>query len=156
MADWLEPGSKAPDFTLVSHDGSKVKLSAFRGRPVVLYFYPKDDTPGCTREACGFRDAKAALARHDAVVLGVSPDGPESHAKFRAKYKLPFTLLCDADHAVAEKYGAWREKNMYGKKALGIVRSTFVIGGDGRVAHVFKAVKVDGHDAAVLAALGRL
>lgn len=154
MADWLEPGSKAPDFTLSAHDGTKVKLSGLRGRPVVLYFYPKDDTPGCTREACGFRDAKAKLAKHDAVVLGVSPDGPESHAKFRTKYSLPFTLLCDVDHKVAEKYGAWREKNMYGKKSMGIARSTFIIDADGRVAKVFKAVKVDGHAAQVLAALG--
>jgi peroxiredoxin Q/BCP len=156
MADWLEPGSKAPDFTLVAHDGTKVKLSSFRGRPVVLYFYPKDDTPGCTREACGFRDAKGKLAKHDAVVLGVSPDGPESHAKFRTKFRLPFTLLCDVEHAVAEKFGAWREKNMYGKKSMGIARSTFVIDGDGRVAAVFKAVKVDGHAEQVLAALAGL
>ena len=156
MADWLEPGSKAPDFTLVAHDGTKVKLSSFRGRPVVLYFYPKDDTPGCTREACGFRDAKGKLAKHDAVVLGVSPDGPESHAKFRTKFRLPFTLLCDVEHAVAEKFGAWREKNMYGKKSMGIARSTFVIDGDGRVAAVFKAVKVDGHAEQVLEALAGL
>jgi peroxiredoxin Q/BCP len=156
MADWLEPGSKAPDFTLVAHDGTKVKLSSFRGRPVVLYFYPKDDTPGCTREACGFRDAKGKLAKHDAVVLGVSPDGPESHAKFRTKFRLPFTLLCDVEHAVAEKFGAWREKNMYGKKSMGIARSTFVIDADGRVAAVFKAVKVDGHAEQVLAALAGL
>ena len=156
MADWLEPGSKAPDFTLPAHDGTKVKLSGLRGRPVVLYFYPKDDTPGCTREACGFRDAQAKLAKHGAVVLGVSPDGPESHAKFRAKYELPFTLLCDVDHKVAEKYGAWREKNMYGKKSMGIARSTFIIDAEGRVARVFKAVKVDGHDEQVLEALADL
>ncbi len=156
MADWLEPGSKAPDFTLPAHDGTRVKLSTLRGRPVVLYFYPKDDTPGCTREACGFRDAQPQLAAHDAVVLGVSPDGPESHAAFRTKYALPFTLLCDRDHAVAEKYGAWREKNMYGKKSLGIARSTFLIDAAGRVARVFKAVKVDGHAAQVLAVLDDL
>ena len=156
MADWLEPGSKAPDFTLVAHDGTKVKLSSFRGRPVVLYFYPKDDTPGCTREACGFRDAKGKLAKHDAVVLGVSPDSPASHETFREKYKLPFTLLCDPDHAVAEKYGAWREKNMYGKKSMGIARSTFIIDADGKVARVFKAVKADGHDKQVLEALADL
>jgi thioredoxin-dependent peroxiredoxin len=122
----------------------------------VLYFYPKDDTPGCTKEACGFRDAKAALAKHKAVVLGVSPDEAESHAAFRAKYKLPFTLLCDPDHAVAEKYGAWREKNMYGKKSMGIARSTFLIDATGRVAKVFKAVKPDVHAAQVLAALAEL
>jgi peroxiredoxin Q/BCP len=156
MADWLEPGCKAPDFTLPAHDGTKVKLSAFRGRPVVLYFYPKDDTPGCTREACGFRDAQPGLARHRAVVLGVSPDGPESHAKFREQHSLPFTLLCDVDHRVAEKYGAWREKTLYGRKSLGIVRSTFVIDAAGRVARVFKAVRVDGHDRQVLEALADL
>jgi len=156
MADWIEEGSKAPDFTLPTHDGTKLKLSSLRGSPVVLYFYPKDDTPGCTREACGFRDAKAKLAKHGAVVLGVSPDSPASHEKFRAKYKLPFTLLADEGHKVAEKYGAWREKNMYGKKSMGIARSTFVIDAAGTVAKVFKAVKVDGHDEQVLAVLKTL
>ena len=156
MADWIAEGSKAPDFTLLTDEGKKLKLSSLKGSPVVLYFYPKDDTPGCTREACGFRDAKAKFARSKAVVLGVSPDGPESHAKFRSKYKLPFTLLCDPDHVVAEKYGAWREKNMYGKKSMGIARSTFIIDPTGRVARVFKAVKVDGHDEQVLAALAEL
>ena len=119
MADWIEEGSKAPDFTLPTHDGTKLKLSSLKGQPVVLYFYPKDDTPGCTKEACGFRDAKAKLAKHKAVILGVSPDSPASHEKFRTKYKLPFTLLADEGHKVAEKYGAWREKNMYGKKVDG-------------------------------------
>jgi peroxiredoxin Q/BCP len=153
MADWIEEGNKAPDFTLPTHDGTKLKLSSLRGSPVVLYFYPKDDTPGCTREACGFRDAKAKLAKHGAVVLGVSPDSPESHEKFRAKFKLPFTLLADEGHKVAEKYGAWREKNMYGKKSMGIARSTFVIDAVGTVVKVFKAVKVDGHDEQVLEVL---
>ncbi len=156
MADWLEAGSKAPDFTLLTHDGTKLKLSSLKGTPVVLYFYPKDDTPGCTREACGFRDAQAKLAKRKAVVLGVSPDGAASHEKFRTKYKLPFTLLADPDHAVAEKYGAWREKNMYGKKSMGIARSTFIIDAAGRVAKVFKAVKVDGHADQVLEALAGL
>jgi peroxiredoxin Q/BCP len=156
MADWIEEGAKAPDFTLVTHEGTKLKLSSLKGQPIVLYFYPKDDTPGCTKEACGFRDAKARLAKAGAVVLGVSPDGPESHATFRTKYKLPFTLLCDPDHVVAEKYGAWREKNMYGKKSLGIARSTFVIDASGRVAKVFKAVKPDVHADQVLAALAEL
>ena len=156
MADWIEEGAKAPDFTLVTHDGTKLKLSSLKGSPVVLYFYPKDDTPGCTKEACGFRDVKSKLATLGAVVLGVSPDGPESHTQFREKYKLPFTLLCDPEHAVAEKYGAWREKNMYGKKSMGIARSTFVIDATGRVAKVFKAVKTDVHAAQVLAALGEL
>ena len=156
MADWIEEGAKAPDFTLPTHDGSKLKLSSLKGAPVVLYFYPKDDTPGCTKEACGFRDAKAGLAKHKAVVLGVSPDTPESHESFRRKFKLPFTLLADTNHAVAEKYGAWREKNMYGKKSMGIARSTFIIDADGKVARVFKAVKADGHDKQVLEALADL
>jgi peroxiredoxin Q/BCP len=156
MADWIEEGAKAPDFTLPTHDGSKLKLSSLKGAPVVLYFYPKDDTPGCTKEACGFRDAKAGLAKHKAVVLGVSPDTPESHEAFRRKFKLPFTLLADTNHAVAEKYGAWREKNMYGKKSMGIARSTFIIDADGKVARVFKAVKADGHDKQVLEALADL
>ena len=156
MADWIEAGAKAPDFTLVTDDGTKLTLSSLRGRPVVLYFYPKDDTPGCTKEACGFRDAKLKLATHEAVVLGISPDGPESHAAFRTKYNLPFTLMCDPDHTVAEAYGAWREKNLYGKKSLGIARSTFVIDSEGRVAKVFKAVKPDGHAERVLEALAAL
>ena len=156
MADWIEEGSKAPDFTLPTHDGTKLKLSSLQGQPVVLYFYPKDDTPGCTKEACGFRDANAKLGKHKAVVLGVSPDSPESHEQFRTKYKLPFTLLADEGHKVAEKYGAWREKNMYGKKSMGIARSTFIIDADGKVAKVFKAVKADGHAEQVLAALAAL
>jgi peroxiredoxin Q/BCP len=156
MADWIAEGAKAPDFSLATHDGTKLRLSSLRGRPVVLYFYPKDDTPGCTREACGFRDAKTKLARHDAVVLGVSRDGPDKHAAFRAKYKLPFSLLCDPDHAVAEAYGAWREKTLYGKKSMGIVRSTFVIDAAGKVARVFRAVKPDGHAEQVLEALAGL
>lgn len=156
MADWIEEGAKAPDFTLPTHDGTKLKLSSLRGSPVVLYFYPKDDTPGCTTEACGFRDSKAKFAKHKAVVLGVSPDSPESHEKFRAKYKLPFTLLADEGHKVAEKYGAWREKNMYGKKSMGIARSTFVIDAAGTVVKVFKAVKPAGHDEQVLEVLAGL
>ncbi|MCX7432587.1 MAG: thioredoxin-dependent thiol peroxidase [Planctomycetia bacterium] len=156
MADWIEVGSKAPDFTLPTHNGTKLKLSSLKGTPVVLYFYPKDDTPGCTKEACGFRDAKATLAKHEAVVLGVSPDAPESHETFRLKYKLPFTLLADVDHKVAEKYGAWREKNMYGKKSMGIARSTFIIDATGTVAKVFKAVRADGHADQVLESLASL
>ena len=156
MADWIEEGDTAPDFTLATHDGTKLKLSSLLGSPVILYFYPKDDTPGCTTEACGFRDAKASLAKFKAAVLGVSPDDAESHAAFRAKFQLPFTLLCDPDHKVAEKYGAWREKNMYGKKSMGIARSTFLIDAKGRVAKVFKAVKTDVHAEQVLAALGEL
>ncbi len=156
MADWIEEGTKAPDFTLAADDGTKVKLSALRGKPVVLYFYPKDDTPGCTKEACAFRDASKELKKLGATVLGVSPDDVASHVKFRDKFKLNFPLLADAEHKVAEKYGAWREKNMYGKKSMGIARSTFLIDAEGKVARVWKAVKVDGHDAAVLEALKEL
>jgi peroxiredoxin Q/BCP len=156
MSDWIEEGAKAPAFTLLADDGTKVKLADFAGKPVVLYFYPKDDTPGCTTEACAFRDRSKELAKHGAVVLGVSPDDVASHAKFKAKYGLGFTLLADTDHALAEKYGAWREKNMYGKKSMGVQRSTFLIGRDGKVAKVWKKVSVAGHDEAVLAALAEL
>lgn len=156
MADWIEEGSKAPAFTLTSDSGKKIKLSDLAGSPVVLYFYPKDDTPGCTREACAFRDAQSELSRSGAVLLGVSPDDVESHVKFRDKYSLNFPLLVDADHKVAEKYGAWREKNMYGKKSMGIQRSTFLIDASGKVFKVWKRVQVDGHDAQVLQALAQL
>jgi thioredoxin-dependent peroxiredoxin len=156
MAEWLEEGTKAPDFTLLADDGTKVKLSTLRGQPVVLYFYPKDDTPGCTKEACSFRDQKSALAKLGAKVFGVSADTLESHGKFRDKFKLNFPLLADVDHKVAERYGAWREKNMYGKKSLGIQRSTFLIDRDGEIAKVWKSVKVDGHDQQVLKALAAL
>jgi peroxiredoxin Q/BCP len=156
MADWVEAGKKAPDFTLVADDGSKVKLSALKGQPVVLYFYPRDNTPGCTREACAFRDRKAELTKRGAVVLGVSPDTVASHEKFRDKFKLNFRLLADPDHKVAEKYGAWREKTLYGKKSMGIQRSTWLIDAQGKVAKVWKKVNVDGHDEQVLAALGEL
>lgn len=156
MSDWIEPGQKAPDFTLAADDGTKVKLSAQKGHPVVLYFYPKDDTPGCTREACAFRDRQADLKKRGAKVFGVSPDGIASHEKFRDKFPLNFPLLADPDHQVAEKYGSWREKNLYGKKSMGIQRSTFLIAADGRVAHVWKKVSVDGHDTEVLKALDEL
>lgn len=156
MGDWIEEGKKAPAFTLTADDGTKVRLSELAGSPVVLYFYPKDDTPGCTREACAFRDQKAKLKKLGAVVLGVSADSVESHVKFRDKYKLNFPLLADTDHKIAEKYGAWREKNMYGKKSMGIQRSTFLIDSAGKVAKVWKRVKVDGHDDQVLEALQQL
>jgi thioredoxin-dependent peroxiredoxin len=156
MGDWLESGSKAPDFTLQSDAGEKIKLSALRGSPVVLYFYPKDDTPGCTKEACAFRDQKPALTKLGAKVLGVSADTVESHGKFRDKFQLNFPLLADIDHKVAEKYGAWREKNMYGKKSMGIQRSTFLIDADGKIAKVWKKVSVDGHDADVIESLKAL
>jgi thioredoxin-dependent peroxiredoxin len=153
MPEFLEPGDKAPDFTLPADDGRNVQLSDFQGKPVVLYFYPKDDTPGCTREACAFRDLQGKLQAAGAVVLGVSPDKVESHQKFRDKYELNFPLLSDPEHKVAEQFGAWREKNMYGKKSMGIQRSTYLIGPEGKIARVWKRVNVDGHDAAVLAAL---
>ncbi len=156
MSDWIEAGTPAPDFTLTDDRGGKVKLSALKGSPVVLYFYPRDDTPGCTKEACSFRDRHAELTKAGAKIFGVSTDDADSHAAFRDKYDLNFPLLVDADHKVAEKYGAWREKNMYGKKSMGIQRSTFLIDRDGRVAKVWKAVKVDGHDEHVLAALNTL
>lgn len=156
MADWVEEGAKAPAFTLTADDGAKVKLADLAGSPVVLYFYPKDDTPGCTKEACAFRDRKKELSKLGAKVLGVSPDTVDSHVKFRDKFELNFPLLADPDHKVAEKYGAWREKNMYGKKSMGVQRSTFLIGPDGKVAKVWKKVQVDGHDEQVLAAVAEL
>ena len=156
MGDWIEPGKKAPAFTLPDDNGEKVRLSELAGNPVVLYFYPRDDTPGCTREACAFRDLKGELQKLGAKVFGVSPDTVESHAKFRDKFELNFPLLADADHKIAEKYGAWREKNMYGKKSMGIQRSTYLIDAKGKVARVWKSVKVDGHDEQVLAALKEL
>jgi thioredoxin-dependent peroxiredoxin len=152
----LKEGDKAPAFKLPSVEGGDVSLKDFAGKTVVLYFYPKDDTPGCTREACAFRDSQAALKKAGAVVLGVSPDSVESHQKFRAKYKLNFPLLADADKSVAKKYGAYGEKVMYGKKVTGMIRSTFVIGGDGVVRKVFPRVKVDGHSDKVLEAVSSL
>lgn len=153
---WPQAGSVAPKFTATAHDGSTVRLSALKGQPVVLYFYPKDDTPGCTVEACGFRDAHGEFARHKAVVLGVSPDSAKSHVKFREKYGLPFTLLVDESHAVAEAYGAWREKSMYGRTYMGVARSTFVIDASGRIAKAFTSVKPKGHEQEVLATLAAL
>lgn len=156
MSDWVEEGKKAPEFTLPADDGSKVKLKEQRGSPVVLYFYPRDNTPGCTREACAFRDRKKELTKLGAKVYGVSTDDVASHVKFRDKYKLNFPLLADVEHAVAGKYGAWREKNMYGKKSFGIQRSTFLIDAEGVVRKVWKRVSVDGHDDQVLEALREL
>ena len=156
MADWIEPGKRAPDFTLPADDGTKVKLSALKGQPVVVYFYPRDNTPGCTREACAFRDRRNDLKKLGATVLGVSADSLASHQKFRDQHKLNFPLLSDADHKVAEKYGAWREKVLYGKKSIGMQRSTYLIDADGKVAKVWKKVNVDGHDEQVVAALKEL
>jgi len=152
----IEEGKKAPAFTLESDAGEKVKLSDLKGKNVVLYFYPRDDTPGCTKEACAFRDARAQLTKAGAVVLGVSPDAADRHKKFKQKYELNFPLLADPDHAVAEKYGAWGEKTLYGKKSMGIIRSTFLIDKAGVVRKVWPRVKVDGHDEQVLAALKEL
>ncbi|MHC2069925.1 thioredoxin-dependent thiol peroxidase [Bremerella sp. T1] len=156
MAEWIETGSKAPSFTMTADDGSKVKLTDLKGSIVVLYFYPKDDTPGCTKEACAFRDRQSELVKHGVTVLGVSPDDKESHVKFKEKFQLNFPLLVDKDHKVAEKYGAWREKNMYGKVSMGIQRSTFLIDADGKVAKIWKRVQVDGHDAKVLEEVEKL
>ena len=149
----VEEGKPAPDFELTSDSGEHVKLSDYRGKPVVLYFYPKDDTPGCTTQACGIRDVYADFRGRGAVVLGVSPDDEASHVKFREKYSLPFTLLADLGHEVAEEYGVWKERNMYGKKSMGIERSTFVIDADGNVAKAMRRVKPETHAADVLAAL---
>lgn len=151
----LKEGSRAPDFTLLNDAGEKVKLSSFADKTVVLYFYPRADTPGCTKEACSFRDRHAEILARGAVVLGVSPDDVPSLAKFKQKYNLPFPLLADPEHKAAEKYGVWVEKNMYGKKTMGIERSTFIIH-KGRIAKIFRKVKVDGHTDEVLAALGAL
>ena len=146
-------GDAAPEFTLPSDRGGDVSLESLRGRPVVLYFYPKDDTSGCTTQACEFRDSWAEVQARGAVVLGVSPDSVASHQKFRDKFSLPFPLLADADHAVAEAYGVWGEKSMYGRKYQGILRTTFIIDPAGRIAHVFEKVKPRGHAAEVLDAL---
>jgi peroxiredoxin Q/BCP len=149
----IAEGQEAPDFELTSDTGETVKLSDLRGKPVVLYFYPKDDTPGCTTQACGIRDAYGEFERAGAVVLGVSPDDERSHVKFRTKYELPFTLLADTEHAVAEQYGVWGEKKYMGKKYMGISRSTFVIDENGKVKKVFEKVTPATHADDVLAAL---
>ena len=149
----LEPGTQAPDFTLPDQNGESVNLSDFSGRNVVLYFYPKADTPGCTTQACGVRDHQAQYAGADAVVLGVSPDAPKKIAKFDDKYELGFPLLGDEDHAVAEAYGVWVKKSMYGREYMGNERTTFVIGPDGVIKEIFRKVKPAEHDDLVLAAL---
>jgi len=149
----VEEGKRAPDFELTSDSGERVKLSDFRGKPVVLYFYPKDDTPGCTTQACGIRDNYDAFAERGAVVLGVSRDDETSHVKFKERYGLPFTLLADPDHKVAEDYGVWGERTSYGKTYMGIERSTFLIDSKGNVAKVMRKVKPDTHAEDVLAAL---
>jgi peroxiredoxin Q/BCP len=149
----VREGEPAPDFELASDSGERVRLSDLRGRTVVLYFYPRDDTPGCAKQACGLRDVYGELQERGATVLGVSPDTEASHAKFREKYGLPFPLLADPDHEVAELYDVWVEKTMYGKTSMGIKRSTFVIDAEGNVAKAMLGVKPDDHADRVLAAL---
>ena len=149
----IDEGQPAPDFELQSDSGATVRLSDLRGRPVVLYFYPKDDTPGCTTEACEFRDAYDVFRERGAEVLGVSPDNVRSHEKFKTKYGLPFTLLADPEHTAAEAYGVWGERSFAGKKYMGVNRSTFVIDEDGNVARAMIGIKPAGHANDVLAAL---
>ena len=149
----VQENDLAPDFTLLSDQDEQVTLSSFRGKKVVLYFYPQDDTPGCTTEACNFRDDYSQFVMKGAAVIGVSPDSGASHGKFRAKYGLPFYLLSDPDHGVASLYGAWGEKQRYGKTYEGILRTTFIIDEAGRIAHIFRQVKPEGHAQEVLAYL---
>jgi len=152
----LEVGSKAPQFTLQSQDGETVNLKDFSGKKVVLYFYPKDDTPGCTKEACSFTDNFSKIKKQGAVVLGVSADSVDSHKKFKKKYNLGITLLSDPKKEVINKYGVWQEKNMYGIKSMGIVRTTFLIDENGKIAKIFPKVKVDGHTEEVLEKLAKI
>ena len=152
----LAEGDKAPDFTLLDQNGEKVKLSDLKGETVVLYFYPRADTPGCTTQACGVRDRRGDYAEAGARVIGISPDEVEAVDKFAGKFDLDFTLLADADHAVAEKYGTWVEKSMYGKKYMGVQRATFIVGPDGKIAKVFPKVSPKTHDDLVLKALAEL
>ena len=149
----VQEGKPAPEFELKSDAGETVRLSDLRGKPVVLYFYPKDDTPGCTKQACGIRDAWGEFERAGAVVLGVSPDDERSHVKFKEKYQLPFALLADTEHSTAEDYGVWKEKSYAGKTYMGVERSTFVIDAEGNVAKELRNVKPDSHADDVLAAL---
>lgn len=146
----LAPGADAPDFTLENQDGNRVRLSDYRGKTVVLYFYPKDDTPGCTREACDFRDYDKYFTKLNAVIIGISKDSKASHAKFIDKYGLPFTLLSDPELRAIKAFGVWQKKNMMGHEDMGVVRSTFVINPQGRITHAFPKVKVDGHVVSIL------
>jgi peroxiredoxin Q/BCP len=150
----LEVGQQAPDFTLPDQDGKPVSLASFRGKSVVVYFYPKDDTPGCTKEACSFRDNWGEIQSRGVVVLGVSAQSSASHKKFAGKYSLPFPLLVDADHAMSSAWGTWGEKTMYGKKITGQLRTTFLLDGGGKVVHVWKKPKTDVHATEILEKLG--
>jgi peroxiredoxin Q/BCP len=152
----IEVGQAAPDFSLTDQDGKTVTLEGCKGSPFILYFYPKDDTPSCTKEACAFRDAFAEYRKRKARIFGVSPDDTGSHARFARKFDLPFPLLADPDHKVCEVFGVWKEKNMYGRKSMGVERTTFVIDAKGVVRAVFPRVKVDGHSGAVIQALDAL
>jgi len=149
----LSSGITAPDFSLLDETGSPKMLSTYRGKPVVLYFYPKDDTPGCTKEACSFRDGYGAYKKAGVEILGVSPDSPASHARFKEKYSLPFTLLADEGHKVCEIYGVWGPKKFAGKSYEGVLRTTFLINPEGKIIKVFENVKPDGHSDEILAAL---
>jgi len=152
----IKVGDKVPDLTVRDDSGKPVSLSDFRGKPVVLYFYPKDDTSGCTKEACDFRDAFPRFGKIGADVIGISPDSVESHVKFKKKYDLPFRLLADEGHKLADEFGVWKEKSMYGRKFMGIERTTVLIGADGRVARIFPKVRVPGHVEEVESALSEL
>jgi peroxiredoxin Q/BCP len=150
----LHEGDPAPEIALDTDSGQPFQLSSLKGRNVVLYFYPKADTPGCTKEACAFRDTSQKFTKGNTVIVGVSPDPSKAQAKFKDKFDLPFTLLADTDHQAAEAYGVWKEKSMYGKKYMGIERTTFVIDPEGRIKKIFPKVKVDGHAEEVLAVIG--
>jgi peroxiredoxin Q/BCP len=152
----LEEGTIAPDFTLAADGGGEVRLSDYRGKKVVLYFYPKDDTPGCTTEACNFRDDHSQLVAAGAAVLGVSPDSVKSHDKFKLKHSLPFALLSDPEHEVAERYGAWGEKKMFGKTYMGVIRSTYILDEEGTIAKVYPKVSPKKHSAEILEALAEM
>jgi len=149
----LKEGDKAPDIQLESDSGEPFRLSSLKGKKVVLYFYPRADTPGCTIEACEFRDNSKKLGKKNAVIVGISPDAVKSQSKFKTKFDLPFTLLCDVDKEAAQAYGLYKEKNMYGKKVMGIERTTFLIGEDGKIPKIFSKVKPEGHAAEVLSVL---
>ncbi len=149
-----QEGDLAPDISLPTDSGQPFELSSLRGKNIVLYFYPKADTPGCTKEACDFRTSSEKFTKANTVIVGVSPDASTAQAKFKAKFDLPFTLLADTDHKAAEDYGVWKEKSMYGKKYMGVDRATFVIAPDGKIKKIFPKVKVDGHAEEVLAAIG--